>query len=313
MSKKNKSLKDLMASKDQLQSVVSESVPQDELAEQTSESEPMKLPETTPSEIESTRLLETTLSDGESTRSLEPTLSQDPSNFDAMFSEVVNLGGTVRDAKEVLSKESIKKIALEGIHNAMIEYQTKAVEEEKARQEKLRAEGKPATPLEILTKCLENRNAEAQIYSKNVKVANNRYSFLIGILEELCRKVIHKPIDPPKKPTSWQELKHAFIAYPWYYIKCFYFSWHVRHSLKIMAWSTWCVSIGLLLFVIHANMELEKTKEQYRMVKYYYLTDEKVHKVFLYVEGLYADPDANVGEINAMIQTINKKNQPNRK
>ena len=300
MSKKNKSLKDLMASKDQLQSIVSESDPQDELAEQTSESVPMKLLEATPSERESTRLLETTL-------------SQDPSKFDAMFSEVVNFGGTIRDTKEVLSKESIKKIALEGIKEAMIEFQTKAVEEEKAREEALRAEGKPANPHEILVKCLEDRTAATKTYSKNVKVANNRYSFLIGILEELCRKVIHKPIDPPKKPTSWQELKHAFIAYPWYYIKCFYFSWHVRHSLKIMAWSTWCVSIGLLLFVIHANMQLEKTKEQYRMVKYYYLTDEEVHKVFLYVEGLYADPDANAGEINAMIQTVNKKNQPNRK
>ena len=337
----NKALQELMASKTQLKNYVSESDPLENPAELASESVSMQSAEPAPSAEPSNDSRAEAVAapapspvpapSAESAESAKcnvppeqgqaesggstPLPTAIPVNIDiekslgnAIYNQLINVQKTLSDFKLDVSKEPLKTIVERAIKDATIDYHNKVAELREQEEEQRRKEGKPANNYELYKKTYDRHIALTNTYNDNIKVSNERYKFIVERLGELLHKINLDPVAKPKMPTTWEELRSAIFAIPWYYIRRVFYSWHVRWVLKVLMWTVFCICPCLLIAVTMHSIEQRKVVEKYRMVKAFYATDKEVSETFMLVDGLWSDPDINAAKIDSMIVLINKKN-----
>ena len=172
----------------------------------------------------------------------------------AIYSSLLGLQNTLDNFELDVNKDSLRLVVHNAIKEAISEHLVEQDKSQLEKEEKLRSEGKPGTVLEAYQQATKI-NAEAiDKFNNNTHAIKRQYKVVADALCELLGRVNLSPYEKPKfKDDNGHVLLNSLYLYPWYYFKCFYSSKHVRGFFKLIAWSIWLISIGLLFFIARDN------------------------------------------------------------
>lgn len=195
----------------------------------------------------------------------------------AIYSSLLGLQNTLDNFQLDVKQDSLREVVSAAIKDAVKDYMTETEKKQKAEEEKLRTEGKPATALEAYQKSTQRYTDAINKFNNNSDVIKRQYKNIQDRLCELLGRINLVPYEKPKfKDENGHILLHSLYLYPWYCFKCFYSSRHVRGFFKTIAWSIWLISLGLLFFIARDNAILQKQKNINRYVHAYYSDNAEV-------------------------------------
>ena len=195
----------------------------------------------------------------------------------AIYSSLLGLQNTLDNFQLDVKQDSLREVVYEAIKDAVEEHLTEGDKAQQEKEEKLRAEGKPATAFEAY-QLATNRNTDAiNKFNHNSDVVKKQYKNISDLLCELLGRANLFPYEKPKfKDDGGHILLNSLYLYPWYCFKCFYSSKHVRGFFKTVAWSVWLISLGLIFFIARDNAILQKQQNINRYVHAYFIDNAEV-------------------------------------
>ena len=208
----------------------------------------------------------------------------------AIYSSLLGLQNTLDNFQLDVKQDSLREVVSAAIKDAVKEYMTETEKKQKAEEEKLRAEGKPATALEAYQKSTQRYTDAINKFNNNSDVIKKQYKNISDLLCELLGRANLFPYEKPKfKDESGHILLNSLYLYPWYCFKCFYSSKHVRGFFKIVAWTIWLISLGLLFFITRDNAILQKQQNINRYVHAYFSDNTEVMMELEGIDLMFSD------------------------
>ena len=210
----------------------------------------------------------------------------------AIYSSLLGLQNTLDNFQLDVKQDSLREVVYQAIKDAVEEHLTEGDKAQQEKEEKLRAEGKPATAFEAY-QLATNRNTDAiNKFNHNSDVIKRQYKNIQDRLCELLDRINLVPYEKPKfKDESGHILLNSLYLYPWYCFKCFYSSKHVRGFFKTVAWSVWLISLGLLFFIARDNAILQKQQSINRYVHAYYSNNAEVMMELEGIDLMFSDQE----------------------
>ena len=210
----------------------------------------------------------------------------------AIYSSLLGLQNTLDNFQLDVKQDSLREVVYEAIKDAVEEHLTEGDKAQQEKEEKLRAEGKPATAFEAY-QLATNRNTDAiNKFNHNSDVIKSQYKNISDLLCELLGRANLFPYEKPKfKDESGHILLNSLYLYPWYCFKCFYSSKHVRGFFKTVAWSIWLICLGLLFFIVRDNAILQKQQNINRYVHAYFSDNDEVMMELEGIDLMFSDQE----------------------
>ena len=210
----------------------------------------------------------------------------------AIYSSLLGLQRTLDNYELNVNKESLRDVVYVAIKDAVEEHLTAGDKEQKEQEEKLRSEGQPGTVLEAFQLATQ-KNADAiNKFNKNSQAIKRQYKVIADALCELLGRANLSPYEKPQfKDDNGHVLLKSLYLYPWYYIKCFYSSKHVRGFFKFVAWSIWLICVGLLFFIARDNGILRKQQNINRYVHAYFSDNDEVTMELEGIDLMFSDQE----------------------
>ena len=223
---------------------------------------------------------------------VEVNLDIDKTQGNAIYSSLLGLQNTLDNFQLDVKQDSLREVVYQAIKDAVEEHLTEGDKAQQEKEEKLRAEGKPATAFEAY-QLATNRNTDAiNKFNHNSDVIKRQYKNISDLLCELLGRANLFPYEKPEfKDENGHILLKSLYLYPWYCFKCFYSSKHVRGFFKIIAWSVWLISLGLLFFIARDNAILQKQKNINRYVQAYYSDNAEVMMELEGIDLMFSDQE----------------------
>lgn len=195
----------------------------------------------------------------------------------AIYSSLLGVQNTLDNFQLDVKQDSLREVVYEAIKDAVEEHLTEGDKAQQEKEEKLRAEGKPATAFEAYQMATQRNTDAINKFNHNSDVIKRQYKNISDLLCELLGRANLFPYEKPKfKDESGHILLNSLYLYPWYCFKCFYSSKHVRGFFKTVAWSVWLISLGLLFFIARDNAILQKQQNINRYVHAYFSDNVEV-------------------------------------
>ena len=195
----------------------------------------------------------------------------------AIYSSLLGVQNTLDNFQLDVKQDSLREVVYEAIKDAVEEHLTEGDKAQQEKEEKLRAEGKPATAFEAYQMATQRNTDGINKFNHNSDVIKRQYKNISDLLCELLGRANLFPYEKPKfKDESGHILLNSLYLYPWYCFKCFYSSKHVRGLFKTVAWSVWLISLGLLFFIVRDNAILQKQQNINRYVHAYFSDNTEV-------------------------------------
>ena len=208
----------------------------------------------------------------------------DKTQGNAIYSSLLGVQNTLDNFQLDVKQDSLREVVYEAIKDAVEEHLTEGDKAQQEKEEKLRAEGKPATAFEAYQMATQRNTDAINKFNHNSDVIKSQYKNISDLLCELLGRANLFPYEKPKfKDESGHILLNSLYLYPWYCFKCFYSSKHVRGFFKTVAWSIWLISLGLIFFIARDNAILQKQQSINRYVHAYY--SDKA-EVMMELEGI---------------------------
>lgn len=208
---------------------------------------------------------------------VEVNIDIDKTQGNAIYSSLLELQNTLDNFKLDVKQDSLREVVYEAIKDAVEEHLTEDDKAQMEKEEKLRAEGKPATAFEAYQMATQRNTDAINKFNHNSDVIKKQYKNISDLLCELLGRANLFPYEKPKfKDESGHILLNSLYLYPWYCFKCFYSSKHVRGFFKTVAWSVWLISLGLLFFIARDNAILQKQQSINRYVHAYFSDNAEV-------------------------------------
>ena len=215
---------------------------------------------------------------------VEVNIDIDKTQGNAIYSSLLGVQNTLDNFQLDVKQDSLREVVYEAIKDAVEEHLTEGDKAQQEKEEKLRAEGKPATAFEAYQMATQRNTDAINKFNHNSDVIKRQYKNISDLLCELLGRVNLFPYEKPKfKDESGHILLNSLYLYPWYCLKCFFSSKHVRGFFKTVAWSIWLISLGLLFFIARDNAILQKQQNINRYVHAYYSDNAEV---MMEIEGI---------------------------
>lgn len=223
---------------------------------------------------------------------VEVNIDIDKTQGNAIYSSLLGLQNTLDNFQLDVKQDSLREVVYEAIKDAVEEHLTEGDKAQQEKEEKLRAEGKPATAFEAY-QLATNRNTDAiNKFNHNSDVIKSQYKNISDLLCELLGRANLFPYEKPKfKDESGHILLNSLYLYPWYCFKCFYSSKHVRGFFKTVAWSIWLICLGLLFFIVRDNSILQKQQNINRYVHAYFSDNDEVMMELEGIDLMFSDQE----------------------
>ena len=217
---------------------------------------------------------------------VEVNIDIDKTQGNAIYSSLLGVQNTLDNFQLDVKQDSLRDVVSAAIKDAVKDYMTETEKKQKAEEEKLRAEGKPATALEAYQSYTDAINK----FNHNSDVIKKQYKNISDLLCELLGRANLCPYEKPKfKDDGGHILLNSLYLYPWYCFKCFYSSKHIRGFFKIIAWSIWLISIGLLFFIARDNAILQKQQDINRYIHAYFSDNVEVMMELEGIDMMFSD------------------------
>ena len=211
----------------------------------------------------------------------------------AIYSSLLELQNTLDNFQLDVKQDSLREVVYEAIKDAVEEHLTEGDKAQQEKEEKLRAEGKPATAFEAYQLATQRNTDAINKFNNNSDVIKKQYKNISDLLCELLGRANLCPYEKPKfKDDGGHILLNSLYLYPWYCFKCFYSSKHVRGFFKTVAWSIWLISLGLLFFIARDNAILQKQQDINRYVHAYYSDNAEVMMELEGIDLMFSDQKA---------------------
>lgn len=215
---------------------------------------------------------------------VEVNIDIDKTQGNAIYSSLLGVQNTLDNFQLDVKQDSLREVVYEAIKDDVEEHLTEGDKAQQEKEEKLRAEGKPATAFEAYQMATQRNTDAINKFNHNSDVIKRQYKNISDLLCELLGRVNLFPYEKPKfKDESGHILLNSLYLYPWYCLKCFFSSKHVRGFFKTVAWSIWLISLGLLFFIARDNAILQKQQNINRYVHAYYSDNAEV---MMEIEGI---------------------------
>ena len=202
---------------------------------------------------------------------VEVNIDIDKTQGNAIYSSLLGVQNTLDNFQLDVKQDSLREVVYQAIKDAVEEHLTNEDKAQQEKEEKLRSEGKPGTILEAYQMATQRNTDAINKFNHNSDVIKRQYKNISDRLCELLGRINLVPYEKPKfKDESGHILLNSLYLYPWYCLKCFYSSKHVRGFFKTVAWSIWLISLGLLFFIARDNSILQKQQDINRYVHAYF-------------------------------------------
>lgn len=127
--------------------------------------------------------------------------------------------------------------------------------------------------------------------------------------------VIHEAapsyIDVPQHleaPNTYKGLLiYLFFRMPWYHVRKFFSSRHVRWMYRTILFSVWLISICLTCIIAHDNAKLHTIQKKYVLLREFARPNEEWAKKADYIEFLYTDEAELQEEIHRLWENRRKR------
>ena len=210
----------------------------------------------------------------------------------AIYSSLLGVQNTLDNFQLDVKQDSLREVVYEAIKDAVEEHLTEGDKAQQEKEEKLRAEGKPATAFEAYQMATQRNTDAINKFNHNSDVIKSQYKNISDLLCELLGRVNLFPYEKPKfKDESGHILLNSLYLYPWYCFKCFYSSKHVRGFFKTVAWSIWLISLGLLFFIARDNAILQKQHSINRYIHAYFSDNAEVMMELEGIDLMFSDQE----------------------
>ena len=223
---------------------------------------------------------------------VEVNIDIDKTQGNAIYSSLLGVQSTLDNFLLDVKQDSLREVVYEAIKDAVEEHLTKEDKEQQEKEEKRRSEGKPGTVLEAYQMATQRNTEAINKFNHNSQVIKRQYKNISDLLCELLGRVNLFPYEKPKfKDENGHLLLNSLYLYPWYCFKCFYSSKHVRGFFKIVAWSIWLISLGLLFFIARDNAILQKQQNINRYVHAYFSDNAEVTMELEGIDLMFSDQE----------------------
>ena len=223
---------------------------------------------------------------------IEVNIDIDRTQGNAIYSSLLGLQNTLDNFQLDVKQDSLREVVYQAIKDAVEEHLTEGDKAQLEKEEKLRSEGKPGTILEAYQMATQRNTDAINKFNHNSDVIKSQYKNISDLLCELLGRANLIPYEKPKFKESGHILLNSLYLYPWYCFKCFYSSKHVREFFKIIAWSIWLISLGLLFFIARDNAILRKQQDINRYVHAYYSDNAEVMMELEGIDLMFSDQEA---------------------
>ena len=223
---------------------------------------------------------------------IEVNIDIDKTQGNAIYSSLLGLQNTLDNFQLDVKQDSLREVVYEAIKDAVKEHLTEGEKAEQEKEEKRRSEGKPGTVLEAYQMATQRNTDAINKFNHNSDVIKRQYKNISDLLCELLGRANLFPYEKPKfKDESGHILLNSLYLYPLYCFKCFYSSKHVRGFFKIIAWSIWLISLGLLFFIARDNVILHKQQNINRYVHAYFSDNTEVTMELEGIDMMFVDQE----------------------
>ena len=223
---------------------------------------------------------------------VEVNIDIDKTQGNAIYSSLLGLQNTLDNFHLDVKQDSLREVVYKAIKDAVEEHLTEGDKAQLEKEEKLRSEGKPGTILEAYQMATERNTDAINKFNHNSDVIKRQYKNISDRLCELLGRVNLCPYEKPKfKDESGHILLNSLYLYPWYCFKCFYSSRHVRGFFRVVAWSVWLISLGLLFFIARDNAILQKQQNINRYIHAYCSDNAEVTIELEGIDLLFSDQE----------------------
>lgn len=223
---------------------------------------------------------------------VEVNIDIDKTQGNAIYSSLLGVQNTLDNFQLDVKQDSLREVVYKAVKDAVEEHLTEEDKKQLENEEKLRSEGKPGTVLEAYQMATQRNTDAINKFNHNSQVIKRQYKNISDRLCELLGRVNLCPYEKPKfKDESGHILLNSLYLYPWYCIKCFYSSKHVRGFFKTVAWSVWLISLGLLFFITRDNAILQKQQNIKRYVHAYYSDNAEVMMELEGIDLMFSDQE----------------------
>ena len=210
----------------------------------------------------------------------------------AIYSSLLGVQNTLDNFQLDVKQDSLREVVYEAIKDAVEEHLTEGDKAQQEKEEKLRAEGKPATAFEAYQMATQRNTDAINKFNHNSDVIKSQYKNISDLLCELLGRANLFPYEKPKfQDESGHILLNSLYLYPWYCFQCFYSSKHVRGFFKTVAWSIWLISLGLLFFIARDNAILQKQHSINRYIHAYFSDNAEVMMELEGIDLMFSDQE----------------------
>ena len=216
----------------------------------------------------------------------------DKTQGNAIYSSLLGVQNTLDNFQLDVKQDSLREVVYQAIKDAVEEHLTEGDKAQQEQEEKLRAEGKPATAFEAYQMATQRNTDAINKFNHNSHVIKSQYKNISDLLCELLGRANLFPYEKPEfKDESGHILLNSLYQYPWYCFKCFYSSKYVRGFFKTIAWSIWLISLGLLFFIARDNAILQQQQNINRYVHAYYSDNAEVKMELEGIDLMFSDQE----------------------
>ena len=221
---------------------------------------------------------------------VEVNIDIDKTQGNAIYSSLLGLQNTLDSFQLDVKQDSLREVVTAAVKSAVKEHLAEVDKKQQEEEEKLRAEGKPATTFEAYQMATQRNTEAITKFNHNSDVIKKQYKNIADLLCELLGRANLFPYEKPQfKDDSRHILLNSLYLYPWYCFKCFYSSKHVRGLFKTVAWSVWLMSLGLLFFIARDNAILQKQQNINRYVHAYFSDNAEVMMELEGIDMMFSD------------------------
>ena len=226
---------------------------------------------------------------------VEVNIDIDKTQGNAIYSSLLGVQNTLDNFQLDVKQDSLREVVYEAIKDAVEEHLTEGDKAQQEKEEKLRAEGKPATAFEAYQMATQRNTDAINKFNHNSHVIQKQYKNISDCLCELLGRANLCPYEKPKfKDERGHILLNSLYLYPWYCFKSFYSSKYVRGFFMTVAWSVWLISLGLLFFIARDNAILQKQQNINRYVHAYFSDNAEVLMELEGIDMMFSDQKAMI-------------------
>lgn len=204
-------------------------------------------------------------------------VSIDKAQGNAIYSSLLGVQNTLDNFKLDVKDDSLREVVSNAIKEATKEYWEQVQENEKAEEERLRAEGKPANNYEAYLLVKEKSDNTLDLFNKRSKSIVEQFKIIAEVLQIMLGRINLLPLEKPKfKDENGKLLLQSLYLFPWYCCRRLYFSLSIRRFLKILAWSVWLIAVFLTCLLARDNAALHKYENIIRYERAYFSNNPDV-------------------------------------